>query len=90
MTLVGILCALITAYIVVLFARAIMSWIPIRAGTPWASLYGLLLDLTEPLLVPLRRVMTPATVSWCQFQRPSSGDMPCFSCNGGCVVRPAK
>ena len=62
MTLVGILCALITAYIVVLFARAIMSWIPIRSGTPWASLYGLLLDLTEPLLTPLRRVIPPAGV----------------------------
>lgn len=60
MTLGSILCALVTAYIVVLFARAIMSWIPIRPGTPWATLYGLLLDLTEPLLVPMRRVIPPA------------------------------
>jgi YggT family protein len=59
-TLGSILCALVTAYIVVLFARAIMSWIPIRPGTPWATLYGLLLDLTEPLLVPMRRVIPPA------------------------------
>ena len=60
MTLGSILCALVTAYIVVLFARAVMSWIPIRPGTPWATLYGLLLDLTEPLLVPMRRVIPPA------------------------------
>jgi YggT family protein len=59
-TLGSILCALVTAYIVVLFARAVMSWIPIRPGTPWATLYGLLLDLTEPLLVPMRRVIPPA------------------------------
>jgi YggT family protein len=56
----SILCALITAYTVVLFARAIMSWFPIRPGTPWASIYGVLLDLTEPVLAPLRRVIPPA------------------------------
>ena len=55
-----IVCALITAYTVVLFARAIMSWFPIRPGTPWASIYGVLLDLTEPVLAPLRRVIPPA------------------------------
>ena len=56
----SIVCAFITAYTVVLFARAIMSWFPIRPGTPWASIYGVLLDLTEPLLAPLRRVIPPA------------------------------
>ena len=55
-----IVCALILAYIVVLFARAILSWFPIRQGTPWASLYGVLLDLTEPVLAPLRRVIPAA------------------------------
>ncbi|HTL83804.1 MAG TPA: YggT family protein [Acidimicrobiia bacterium] len=55
-----IICAFITAYTVVLFARAIMSWFPIRPGTPWASIYGVLLDLTEPVLQPLRRVIPPA------------------------------
>ena len=37
-----------------------MSWFPIRPGTPWASIYGVLLDLTEPVLAPLRRVIPPA------------------------------
>ena len=60
MSITGIICALITAYVVVLFARAIMSWFPIRPGTPWSSLYGILLDLTEPVLAPLRRVIPPA------------------------------
>ena len=60
MSITGILCALLTAYMVVLFARAILSWFPIRPGTPWSSLYGVLLDLTEPVLAPLRRVIPPA------------------------------
>ena len=55
-----VICALVTAYLVVLFARAIMSWFPIRPGTPWASVYGVLLDLTEPVLAPLRRIIPPA------------------------------
>ena len=62
MTVTSVICALITAYIVVLFARAIMSWFPVRPGTPWASLYGVLLDLTEPLLAPLRKVIPPAGI----------------------------
>jgi YggT family protein len=57
---VTVICALVTAYLVVLFARAIMSWFPIRPGTPWASVYRVLLDLTEPVLAPLRRIIPPA------------------------------
>ena len=55
-----ILCAIVTAYMVVLFARAIFSWFPVRPGTPMASIYSVLLDLTEPVLAPLRRVIPPA------------------------------
>ena len=55
-----VLCALITAYLIVLGARAIMSWFPIRPGTPAASIYGILHDLTEPVLAPLRRIIPPA------------------------------
>jgi YggT family protein len=57
---VTIICAIVTAYMVVLFARAILSWFPVRPGTPWASVYGVLLDLTEPVLAPLRRIIPPA------------------------------
>ena len=56
----NILCVIVTAYLAVLFARAIMSWFPVRPGTPLATLYSVLLDLTEPLLAPLRRVIPPA------------------------------
>jgi YggT family protein len=57
---VPIICALITAYIVVLFARAILSWLPLRPGTAFATIYRVLLDLTEPVLAPMRRVIPPA------------------------------
>ena len=52
-------CALITVYLVVLFARAIFSWFPVPQGGA-ATLYRILMDLTESVLAPLRRVIPPA------------------------------
>jgi YggT family protein len=48
------------AYLVILGGRAILSWFPLRQGTFMASLYTLLIDLTEPVLRPVRRVIPPA------------------------------
>jgi YggT family protein len=48
------------AYLVILGGRAILSWFPLRQGTFMASLYALLIDLTEPVLRPVRRVIPPA------------------------------
>ena len=48
------------ALLVVLGGRAILSWFPMRQGTFMASLYGFLVDLTEPILRPVRRVIPPA------------------------------
>ena len=56
----GLLCAIVVVYIVVLAARAILSWFPVRPGTPVATIYSLLLDLTEPVLAPMRRIIPPA------------------------------
>ncbi|HEX5614157.1 MAG TPA: YggT family protein [Acidimicrobiia bacterium] len=56
----GFVCALIVVYMVVLVGRAVMSWFPVRPGSPAASIYSLLLDLTEPVLAPLRRMIPPA------------------------------
>ena len=52
-------CAVITVYLVILFLRAVISWFPPPSGGP-ATFYRLLLDLTEPVLAPLRRVIPPA------------------------------
>ena len=55
-----LLCAFITVYIVVMMARAILSWIPpSSAGGALATINRVLMDLTEPLLAPLRRVIPP-------------------------------
>jgi YggT family protein len=56
----GILCALVTVFIVVLAARAVLSWFPVRPGTAVAQINGILFDLTEWALRPLRRVIPPA------------------------------
>lgn len=48
-------------YSFVLLARVLMSWIPMftnRPLDPYNPLVKLLLDVTEPLLAPLRRYLT--------------------------------
>ena len=59
MTVKTLLCDLIQIYIVVLVVRAIFSWFP-PPGGGLAMFYRILLDLTEPVLAPLRRVIPPA------------------------------
>lgn len=59
MTVQKLFCDLIQIYIVVLFLRAIFSWFPPPSGG-MATFYRILLDLTEPVLAPLRRVIPPA------------------------------
>jgi YggT family protein len=58
-TVQKLFCDLIQIYIVVLFLRAIFSWFPPPSGG-MATFYRILLDLTEPVLAPLRRVIPPA------------------------------
>lgn len=55
-----ILCTLITVFIVVLFARAVLSWFPVRSGTFMAQVSDVLRTLTDWALVPLRSVIPPA------------------------------
>lgn len=56
-----VICALLTAYIIVLFARAILSWIPPSPG-PMATITRVLFDITEPVLAPMRRIIPPTGV----------------------------
>jgi len=57
---VFLVCAFVTVYMVVMAGRAVMSWFPVRPGTALASLNGVLYELTEPVLAPVRRVIPPA------------------------------
>ena len=54
----SVLCALVTVFILILFLRVILSWFPAPSGGA-ASFYRILLDLTEPVLAPLRRMIPP-------------------------------
>ena len=54
-----LLCRLIQAYIVILFARIILSWFPLSPGGGMSTVYGFLHALTEPVLGPIRRIIPP-------------------------------
>jgi YggT family protein len=46
-------------YLLILFGRAILSWFPIQAESPMASVQRGLYAVTEPVLAPLRAVLPP-------------------------------
>jgi YggT family protein len=52
--------AFVTVYLVILGARAVLSWFPPTSSSGGlATINRLLMDLTEPLLAPLRRIIPP-------------------------------
>jgi YggT family protein len=57
---VEILCTLITIFIVLLFARAVLSWFPIEPGSGLAQVSDMLVRLTDWALRPLRAIIPPA------------------------------
>lgn len=58
----GILCLLGQLYFYALFARIILSWFPIGADSPFATIFSFLYSITEPLLGPIRRMLPPMGV----------------------------
>jgi YggT family protein len=46
-------------YLVVLVVRIVLSWFPLKPGSPLSSLASIVYDVTEPVLAPLRRVIPP-------------------------------
>ena len=52
-------CALITVFIVLLFARAVLSWFPLQPGSALIPINNLLATLTEWALRPLRSIIPP-------------------------------
>jgi YggT family protein len=56
---VALICALLSIYSLVILARIIMSWVRIEPGSPVASIYSVVFNLTEPVLGPLRRAIPP-------------------------------
>jgi YggT family protein len=56
---VDAICVILNLFLVLIFARMIMSWVRITPGTPVASIYSVLFSITEPVLGPLRRMIPP-------------------------------
>ena len=54
-----IVCRLLEAYLIILFARIILSWFPIQPNSGMATIYSFLFSLTEPVLGPIRRILPP-------------------------------
>ena len=55
----NILALVVEAYVVVLIARAILSWVPVQPGTTLASVNSVLAAITEPVIRPVRRAIPP-------------------------------
>lgn len=58
----ALVCNLLTLYMVILAARAVISWFPMSPGSALAPVARLLVDATEPVLGRLRQVIPQAGV----------------------------
>ena len=54
-----IICLVLRLFSYAVLIRLIMSWIQLRPGTPVASVYSVVFNITEPVLGPIRRVIPP-------------------------------
>ena len=55
----GLVCSLLNLYLILLFARIILSWFPVSPGGPMAQIFSFLYTVTEPVLGPVRRAIPP-------------------------------
>ena len=54
-----LICRILNLYSLLIFVRVLMSWVRVTPGTPVASIYSVVFNLTEPVLGPLRRTIPP-------------------------------
>lgn len=52
----------LTVYTFIILARFVLSWVPLRSGTPAYRLYSLLYGATEPYLRLFRPLVPPVRV----------------------------
>ncbi len=55
----GLICWLISAYMIVVLLRIVLSWFPISYGSPLVPVARGLSAVTDPVLDPLRRAIPP-------------------------------
>ena len=52
-----LICQLANLYILVLVARSVSTFFPMRPDSPFAPVVRFLFQVTEPVLAPIRRVL---------------------------------
>ena len=55
----GFVCALIDLYVLILFGRIILSFFEVPSDHPVGRIRSVLASLTDPVLIPLRRMIPP-------------------------------
>ena len=55
----GLLSTLLLVYELILIARLLSTWFPPPVSGPMRTVYNLLVDVTEPVLRPVRRLIPP-------------------------------
>jgi YggT family protein len=55
----GIICILLTIYVVILLVRVFSSWFPVPPSGPVRAVLNVVYDLTEPVLRLVRGVVPP-------------------------------
>ena len=58
-TAIQIICILLSIFWLLLFVRIIFSWIPPPMAGVGRTLYGIVFDVTEPVLGPVRGLLPP-------------------------------
>jgi YggT family protein len=55
----GVLASLVELYVLILIARALLSWFPASPGSGLVTVVRALDRVTEPVLRPVRRILPP-------------------------------
>jgi YggT family protein len=55
----GVVCLIGWLYLIAIFVRILLSWFPLDPDGFMATIGGFLYMVTDPVLVPLRRVIPP-------------------------------
>lgn len=57
--LIRIVDGLLSVFYLLLVARIVLTWIPVRPGGALADIIDVLYSLTEPVLAPIRKIIPP-------------------------------
>lgn len=56
----GILCLVLSVYLLAIFGRVLLSWFPLNPNGAMATVAGFLYTVTDPVMKPVRRVLPAA------------------------------